>query len=249
MSMSEWARHEVALACKFENPDRKEGEWDYGCSCYESALKAYLSLLEDGHSGMSFGFTRNILIRLMEGKPLTPIEDTPENWRDIVLEEDDGAATYQSTRMNSLFKTVHADGSVTYSDADRYYCIDMANPNLTYRGGGAGQIVDEYFPIVMPYNPPSGHYKVYTREYLTDRANGDYDTKEYCSIVTPNGITVPVYRYFGEFDGEWKELSKEEFDQRIQLHNERILKEASENGTEAKTDPEMAKGDPETGNN
>ena len=50
MTMIEWARREVELACNREKPDRKEGEWDYGCACYESALKAYESLAEDSHS-------------------------------------------------------------------------------------------------------------------------------------------------------------------------------------------------------
>ena len=35
MSMLEWAKREVEIACKNENPDRKEGEFDYGCACYE----------------------------------------------------------------------------------------------------------------------------------------------------------------------------------------------------------------------
>lgn len=47
MSLREWAQREVALACRREKPDRKEGEFDYGCACYESALKAFDSLLED----------------------------------------------------------------------------------------------------------------------------------------------------------------------------------------------------------
>lgn len=76
MSLREWAQREVALACKREKPDRKEGEFDYGCACYESALKAFNSLLEDGHSGMSIGYTKQILNRLIDGKPLTPVEDT-----------------------------------------------------------------------------------------------------------------------------------------------------------------------------
>ena len=48
MGMKEWAEREVQIACKRENPDRKEGEWDYGCACYDSALKAFNSLMEDG---------------------------------------------------------------------------------------------------------------------------------------------------------------------------------------------------------
>ena len=67
MNMKEWAEREVKIACKRENPDRKEGEWDYGCACYESALKAFNSLLDDGHSGYSIGITKQILNRLIDG--------------------------------------------------------------------------------------------------------------------------------------------------------------------------------------
>ena len=57
----EWAKKEVEIACKRENPNRKKGEFDYGCACYESALKAFESLTEDNHSGYSIGITKNIL--------------------------------------------------------------------------------------------------------------------------------------------------------------------------------------------
>lgn len=46
-NMELWAEREVEIACKHEAPDRKPGEWDYGCACYESALKAFQSLCED----------------------------------------------------------------------------------------------------------------------------------------------------------------------------------------------------------
>lgn len=75
MNMTTWAEREVELACKKENPERKEGEFDYGCACYESALKAFKSLMEDGHSGSSIHLTKEILVRLIEGKVLTPIEE------------------------------------------------------------------------------------------------------------------------------------------------------------------------------
>lgn len=61
MSMLEWAKNEVAIASKRERGDKPEGEWDYGCACYDSAMRAFESLLGDGHSGMSIGFTKNIL--------------------------------------------------------------------------------------------------------------------------------------------------------------------------------------------
>ena len=115
-SMELWAEREVEIACKHEAPDRKPGEWDYGCACYESALKAFRSLCEDGHSGFSISMTKFILNRLIEGKPLTSIEDTEDAWSDI--SDRSGLrgeiANYQCRRMSSLFKYVYADGSVKY---------------------------------------------------------------------------------------------------------------------------------------
>ena len=75
MTLTTWSEHEIELACKRENPDWDGKSFDYGCSCYQSALKAYKSLLSDGHSGASFGLTRNILVPLMDGLPLTPIDE------------------------------------------------------------------------------------------------------------------------------------------------------------------------------
>lgn len=46
MSMSDWAKKEVELAKIIEAKDLKEGEFDYGGACYDSALKAFKSLAE-----------------------------------------------------------------------------------------------------------------------------------------------------------------------------------------------------------
>ena len=43
----DWAKKEVEIACNKENPDRKENEFDYGCACYASALKAFESLYKE----------------------------------------------------------------------------------------------------------------------------------------------------------------------------------------------------------
>jgi len=68
-----WAEKEVELACERERANSsEEGEWKYGCACYESALRAYNSIYSDGHSGYSIGATKQILNRLIDGTPLTP---------------------------------------------------------------------------------------------------------------------------------------------------------------------------------
>lgn len=221
MSMLEWAKREVEIACKRENPDKKEGEFDYGCACYESALKAFESLCEDGHSGMSIGFTKNILNRLIDGKPLTPIEDTDDVWSKRHRSKDLPYVTFQCKRMSSLFKMIYNDGHVEYTDVDRYYCKDIDNPIVSYTSGLVTRIVDEMFPITMPYSPgPS--IIVFCEDFLTDRNNGDYDTKAilYALKYDENGDQkrIEINRFFrvsvGDETGSWTEISKEEYEER-----------------------------------
>ena len=106
-NLEDWAIQEVEIAKKRERRDSQE-EFDYGSACYDSALKAFKSLCEDGHSGMSIGFTKNILNRLIDGKPLVPIEDVPGIWNlTSGWPNDDIIEHYQCKRMGSLFKDVY----------------------------------------------------------------------------------------------------------------------------------------------
>ena len=229
MSMRKWAKREVEIACKKENPDRKEGEWDYGCACYESALKAFDSLMEDGHSGFSIGLTKHILNRLIDGKPLTPIEDTPEVWNDVGSRYGD-STRYQCLRMSSLFKDINPDGTVTYSDVNRFVkVININDSSSIWHSGLVDRIAGELFPITMPYMPTDKPYKVYCKDILTDPKNGDFDTVAIFYIDTPEGERVQVNRYFkegSENDEPWTEIPVEEWEEREYLHNMRELQEA-----------------------
>ena len=216
----EWAKREVEIACKRENPNRKKGEFDYGCACYVSALKALESLTEDGHSGYSIVITKNILNRLIDGMPLTPIEDTDDIWN-MGYENDNGERVYQCSRMSALFKTVHSDGSVSYSSNDLCYCIDINDPKNTYYSGITRRIIHKMFPITMPYMPGKP-IKVYCEEFLTDKNNGDFDTMGIFYAVKDEK-RIEINRFFREpfsedeesteFPG-WVEISKEEYDKR-----------------------------------
>lgn len=223
MSMTDWAKREIELACKHENPDWDGKEFDYGRACYQSALKAYNCLMEDAHSGMSFSFTKNILIRLMEGLPLRPItdEDFFDNKGEVICFETEedlrkrGLKSHtQCPRMSSLFREETLEGKVIYSDIDRDYCIDVHNQNITYSNGTASRIIDEMFPIKMPYYPQKGKYKVYAEGFLTDAKNGDFDTKGFFYCITPQGERIEINRFFAEKDNKWVEISKEEYEQR-----------------------------------
>lgn len=220
----DWAKREVEIACKRENPNRKKGEFDYSCACYVSALKAFESLTEDGHSGYSIGITKNILNRLINGMPLTPIEDTDDVWN-MSYTNDNGETVYQCNRMSALFKTVHSDGSVDYSSNDYCYCIDVNNPKNTYYSGLVRRIIHKMFPITMPYIP-GDPIKVFCEDFLTDKNNGDFDTVGvFYALKEENRepIRIEINRFFREpFENEeeskelpgWVEISEEEYKDR-----------------------------------
>lgn len=223
MKMSYWAENEVRIACEREAPNRKEGEWDYGCACYESAFKAFKSLMEDGHSGYSIGFTKNILNRLIDGKPLTPITDKdfyiPENAEIIgnspeYLKALGLKSSIQCPRMSSLFRDEKLDGTVEYKDVNRAICIDINNPNISYYNNFIVNIALKDFPIKMPYYPPSNEYEIYSEDFLTDKANGDFDTIGIFYMITPELQRIEINRYFNLDGNEPIEISKEEYDKR-----------------------------------
>ena len=213
MSMLDWARKEVEIACKRENPDRKEGEFDYGCACYESALKAYESLCNDEHSGFSFGITRNILIRLMDGNPLAHIEDTDDIWNLCEFGRN-RVKSYQCSRKSALFKYVYEDGTVKYSDNDRFYCKDIETGS-TYSSGLVTKVINEMFPITMPYMPERP-WKVNCMDLLVDKKNGDFDTLAIFSLEK-NNEAIQINRFFKCDDGideDWVEINSVEFEKR-----------------------------------
>lgn len=226
-TMSSWAENEIKLACKNEREDSnvKDGDWDYGCACYESALRAFRSLTKDGHSGFSIGLTQNILNRLIDGKPLTPIIDTPDAWNDISdmsgLKGEE--VNYQCKRMSSLFKYVYADGTVKYSDINSHYCVDISNKS-TYHSGLVQKIIDEMYPITMPYWPAEP-IKVYCQYLLTDHKNGDFDTVGIFHLIKPDGERVEINRFFKEGGKDWDEITAEEYEQRKELELKRLWEE------------------------
>lgn len=219
MNMKEWAEQECKIACKKENPDWDEKSFDYGCSCYQSALKVYKSLCKNGHSGFSFNATKNILIRLMNGFPLTPIEDVESNWSDITILDKDGEVSYQCTRMSSLFKCVDDKGNVRYHDIERAFCEELTNPNDMYSGNTC-RIIDELFPITMPYYPKTTEkYKIVVDTFLAKGFEGDntaFNTRAVLYVITPDKEKVEVNRYYGEKDNHFIEITKDEYNKRLE---------------------------------
>ena len=221
-TVSDWAAKEVELAIAAEK-EASPGtdEWKMGAECYKSALRALWSLTRDGHSGFSIQMTKSILNRLVDGRPLTPIEDTDDVWVDITLNADgkplfnDNKKHYQCKRMSALFKEVAEDGTVTYSDTERVNAVNVDRPDTVYHNGFTTRLIDKIFPITLPYLPSNKKFKVVRDEFLVDPKNGDYDTVGYLYILTPDGKRVELNRYFKEENGQMVQIEKAEFDERI----------------------------------
>lgn len=206
--VEKWAEEEIRLACNTKN--------EYSRACYDSAIRAYKSLMKDGHSGASIYVTRKILNRLIDTKPLTEIEDIPEVWNDISMwKSDEGVVErYQCKRMSSLFKDIYDDGTVKFTDVNRVSCIDIDNPIVSWHCRLGDNIVDELFPIEMPYYPTNDQYKLYMEDFLLDPENGDYDTRGFFYLLTPYGDRIEVNKFYKEQDGEWVEIGVEEYNDR-----------------------------------
>ena len=218
MSLRDWAKREVEIACKRENPNWDGESFDYGCSCYMSALKAFESLCEDGHSGYSFSVTRSILKKLLDNRPLTPITD-----EDFVNQTSiyDDKEEYQCSRMSSLFKTVYEDGSVEYSDVNRAYSFDAEFPDDTFTCGFDEDFLDKLIPITLPYDGTSTKYAIKVQRF--DTKDG-VEYRAILSITDPDGKVIPVDKYYrlGDKYSEHQTITKEELELALQNRDHTI---------------------------
>ena len=233
MTQLDWAKNEIKLACNEELANRTEEDekfdpdWDYGVECYKSALEAFEVLCNQGHSGLSISLTKNILDRLIEGKPLTPLLGTDDEWQQIDpfdgwTEDGRQVTDFQNKRYPSLFKYEYSDGEIEYSDVNRAVGVSSEN-DIPYHNGMISRYVNEKYPITFPYIPSNKQYKMIVEEFCWEEptltGKGYYDTICWKELIDPEGVKIPINKYFAEIYGEMKEIPKEQYQQRwIECH-------------------------------
>lgn len=227
--MESWVEREIRLAIEHEREaERKDAEehgkkydpkgFSYGGAIYESALKAYKSLLKDGHSGMSWLIACNVLMRLMKNRPLTPLKGTDDEWVKMFEDED----WYQNRRCSSVFKRVFSDGTIKYTDNGYAVCIDDDNGH-THHFGLLNNEVYSRWPITFPYMPSERPYKVYDRTFDSVNAEpGCFDTVACLRIEEPDGTVHAVNKFWKEADDHFEEITKEEYDLRLESYNDKL---------------------------
>lgn len=232
-AMETWVEREVKIAIDREHAADKEDcekrgkkynpkDFSYGGSIYESALKAYKSLLKDGHSGMSWAFTTNVLNRMMQHKVLTPLQGTDDEWHECEIHNDGGTVDYQNIRQSSLFKHVHPDGTVTYNDVDRAVCKDAEDESDIHHFGLSARVVDEMFPITFPYMPGNKSYKVVDRIFSSKGKLGEFDTVGILRVECPDGSVHLINKFYKEGKDDWIAINKEEFELRLQSYKDSL---------------------------
>lgn len=243
---TERVRKEVEYAIECERKEAIEDNdftfVDYFIECYHSALRAYETMAADGHSGMSWGLTRQIFSRLAEGKPLKNLnsyEDDPEEWKEQSHWVVADSIVLTNTRYPSLTYRVSLRNEAIYRDIDRWVFEEIDNPHTTWNIGLLANYLDEKFPIKFPYAPQTIHVRI--EELLTDPAHGDYDAQRIIDFVDPEtGEVVKVDACFALSDEEDKmvEVSKKKWYALRRKHAERLAtaltKKENDNGSDSK---------------
>ena len=95
-----------------QDKDEINSEDDYAQFVGKAAYDVCKLFCEQGHSGMSAGFTISLITKLLKGDTLTPLTNDPSEWSH---EEWYGEGHYQSKRNFSCFSD---DNLKTYYDID-----------------------------------------------------------------------------------------------------------------------------------
>ena len=99
---------------------------------------------EEGHSGFSGRYALNILTKLLDFKPITPLTGADDEWNDV------GEDYWQNKRCSSVFK--EADGTCYDIDGKvfwEWYRDENGEAVKTYYSGSGCST-----PVTFPYTPP-----------------------------------------------------------------------------------------------
>lgn len=137
--------------------------------CADTALKAYMLIKESGHSDLGSGIVVDLLTRMLNDLPITPITDEDFPYSIVMIGGDEYLRDHNlkcsipCRRMDSIYKEETIDGKVSYTDTNRFVCYDEKDPKFAYTCNTGERVVDKMFPITMPYYPPTKKYVVMFR--------------------------------------------------------------------------------------
>ena len=232
----DWARKEVELfkTQMSSNENFSDEDLIYNLAGIEAGFEAFKKThnISETESDYSYYMAQRVYSLLDAEVPLTPLQDSPEDWEeqyDIPTFDDRGhlsdVKVYRHKRKNGLFKYLHKDGSSRITDLDRTVGIPYGR-SYEFYSKRVNDIVDEKVPIIFPYQPLSGKYKVITADFkcYPEESKCDWDTQGFLYILTPykDIITVNKFQKLDPVEDRFLDISVDEFFDRLNQYNSRV---------------------------
>ena len=206
----EWANKEAEHVAKYVT--MKYGNNIPMTKCYEmvvnEAVKIFNELEDLQHTEESKIMVKRFLSRLIEDKPLSPIEDKDDMWDKVGghAGEDSEVTLYINKRLRTLYRREVRDikkdvlTEKTYHDPTRVTCVNIINGKEVILSI-VNDYVDEYFPIKFPYFPTDKYIvNVILFNHKNPLEDGIEDTIHIKTIIDPDHkvITPNVYYALNE---------------------------------------------------
>lgn len=155
-NLVEYAQYELDRLQKAADKSNDEDGPSCGMQCQmnEGIMDIVKIFAEQGHSGFSAGYAINLLDRLLNFRPVTPLTGEDDEWG---MADNSSDPTIQNKRCFSVFKNLRTGVA---HDIDRYIYSDNGGVTWFY-GGSVRHLRDE--TITFPYMPPSQPERVYVK--------------------------------------------------------------------------------------
>jgi len=103
---------------------------------------------EEGHSGFSGRYALNILTKLLDFKPITPLTGEDDEWNNVGYSHDEDY--WQNKRCSSVFKK--ADGTCYDIDGKVFWEWGKHDDGEVFKAYYSGSGCST--PVTFPYTPP-----------------------------------------------------------------------------------------------
>ncbi len=131
MSLVNWAKEEL------DRIGSKDDEMQQVMN--DNILEIVETFSKQGHSGFSANYALNIIKRLLDWKPITPLTGEEDEWHFV------GDNTYQNKRYSAVFRE-GTDNSTVYNIYGKVFSDDNGKTWYTCR--------ESRVPITFPYIVP-----------------------------------------------------------------------------------------------
>lgn len=239
----EWANKEAEHVAK--HVTMKYGSNIPMTECYEmvvnEAVKLFNELEDLPHTEESKVMIKRFLSRLIEDKPLSPIEDRDDMWDEVGVNagEDSEVALYINKRLRTLYRREVRDikkdvlTEKTYHDPTRVTCINTIDGKEVVLSL-VNDYVDECFPIKFPYFPTDKYIvNVILFNHKSPLEDGEEDTICIETIIDPDHKVITPYAYYALNEKrDWCRIHVSEYYKRFNEYHKNKYGKATTDGNE-----------------